>query len=191
MWILAYLYAMFNLLSHLPFGRTVQNKIAELKYDPEGWIFRQHKEKYIYEMNEWTKYYLPTTDAVRNKTVLDVGAGEGETAKFFLDHGAKHVICIEPEQKLVNVLRVNAAKRPVTVLQKKFELTDLLLDYDVLKIDIEGWEEELLSENCPPITKPVIMEIHGLQLIDRFKRKGYRISYPRSDTWIAYGYFNC
>lgn len=58
-------------------------------------------------------------------------------------------------------------------INRKFQLSDLDLDCDFVKIDIEGYEEELLDVD---IKKPVVLEVHGLQLRDKFRAKGYSIA---------------
>ena len=82
------------------------------------------------ELDVWHKHYLPI---IQGATVLDVGAGCGETAKFFLMHGAGRVIAIENNQ------------RAFTYLSENFRNDDrviaLLDDIGGIKIDIEGAEE--------------------------------------------------
>ena len=57
----------------------------------------------ILEWRVWEKCYLPDFP-LKEKTVLDVGAGCGETVLFYILHGAKKVIAIEPEAKAVECL---------------------------------------------------------------------------------------
>jgi predicted RNA methylase len=122
------------------------------------------------ELDDWNKYYLPIS--LDGLTILDVGAGEGETAWFFLQHGAKKVICIEPDDKAFPLLLQNSEHNPLELLHKRFDLEDLQLEYDFMKMDIEGYEEKLLDTD---VTKPCVIEIHGLQLKERFRDKGYHI----------------
>jgi hypothetical protein len=70
----------------IPFSRTIKNfiKIPLLKKElvKESWSFSSYRLKMILnETVEWEKYYLPID--IKGKIVLDVGAGEGETARFF------------------------------------------------------------------------------------------------------------
>lgn len=89
---------------------------------------------YLGELPLWHKFY-PTTSGV----VLDVGAGNGETAQYYLNHGASHVICIEPEAEL---LEQNFGRdRRVTVIPGKV---------DLIKIDCEGAERDMVVESHFP-----------------------------------------
>jgi hypothetical protein len=156
----------------LPFSRTIKNWWNIRFFNSKGWKFSDcRKSMCLTEVDEWKKYYLPID--VKGLTVLDAGAGEGETAKFFLEHGAKKVICIEPDAQSFHNLADNALRHPITPINRKFQLSDLDLDCDFMKIDIEGYEEELLDVD---IKKPVVLEVHGLQLRDKFRAKGYSIA---------------
>lgn len=79
------------------------------------------------------------------RVVMDVGAGCGETADYFLKHGAKFVIAIEPDEKKASLLRANMKGRPVYILQERFALWMLSLPHDYLKFDAEGAESLLLD----------------------------------------------
>src|SRR5437867_10380800 len=58
------------------------------------WLEPTHHARYVdphdknYELDLWHKWYLPP-DGVEGKIVVDMGAGCGETAQFYLLHGAK------------------------------------------------------------------------------------------------------
>lgn len=100
-----------------PFSRALKifYNVHFAKYD--GWVFsNERKRLYIIEKPTWERNYLPIS--VKGKIVLDVGAGEGETAKFFLDHGAEKVICIEPDPKAFKLLELNARNRNMVCLNK-------------------------------------------------------------------------
>lgn len=85
------------------------------------------------ELVKWHKTYLPPHRGM--KVVLDVGAGNGETAQFFLNHGAELVICIDPEVKL---LRENFSNDPRVIIIQAAP--------DFLKIDGEGCERDMVVE---------------------------------------------
>jgi len=164
-------------LFRFPFSRTVKNFIdlrninAELRVT--NWSFSPYRVKMIMaEMSAWKQNYLPLD--LSGLTVLDVGAGEGETAKFFLDHGAAKIICIESSRDAYQQLARNSVAHPkVSAIHKRFSLSDLCLSHDFLKCDIEGYEEELLEVK---LSFPAVVEVHGLQLRDKFKRAGWRIA---------------
>lgn len=169
-----------------PFYRTIYGLLHP--YEAKGWVFSDfRKQIFMREYAEWEMFYLPVN--VNGKIVLDVGAGEGETARFYLEHGAKKVICIEPENNAFNLLVFNSKNRSMEGYNKAFDLSDLNLEFDVLKMDIEGYEEILLD--VPKITKPCIIEVHGLQLIEKFLKKGYKLKtrsekFSSIDLWFGY-----
>ena len=90
------------------------------------------------ELEKWHEYYLPA----QGKTVLDLGAGCGETAFFYLNHGAKHVISVEPPGPALDLLRRNFGDDP--------RVTIVPASVDRIKIDIEGFEEGMLVETHFP-----------------------------------------
>ena len=127
----------------------------------------------VEEKRIWEKYYLPTS--VKGKIVLDVGAGCGETAAFYLQKGAERVIAIESNRIVCSILRrnVQANNLNVTVIEHSFRLTHLSLKHDFLKLDIEGGERALLCFEGK--ISPCILEVHesgieelSSQLMTRF-----------------------
>ncbi len=117
------------------------------------WLEPTHHARYVdpadknYELDLWHQWYLPP-DGVEGKTVVDMGAGCGETAQFYLLHGAKHVIAIESETHFVDFLKHNFAQDPrVTIVQAHI---------DMVKMDIEGGEKNMLVEtHFVPYWKPL------------------------------------
>lgn len=178
-----------------PFSRTIENWVIQRTlahhFRSDGWRFSSVRTAmFMNERSGWFKFYLPIN--VQGLTVLDVGAGEGETAKFFLEHGARKVICIEPHDASFRMLQLNAKVKPIVALNKKFDLADLDRKFDFMKMDIEGYEEALLDVK---IKKPAVVEIHGLQLRDKFVRAGWKIKYvtakPYREFYCAcYGYWD-
>lgn len=66
----------------LPFSRTIKTYWNIRFFNSKDWKFSDVcKSMCVVEVEEWKKYYLPID--VKGLTVLDAGAGEGETAKFF------------------------------------------------------------------------------------------------------------
>jgi hypothetical protein len=98
-----------------------------LKLDP------YHRGVLERELGKWHKTYLPLKRNI--ETVLDVGAGNGETAQFYLNHGAKTVICVEPDAKL---LSENFANDPRIVIVPHAP--------DFIKLDGEGCERDMVFE---------------------------------------------
>ncbi len=94
------------------------------------------------ELAQWHKWYLPSKSIV-GKTVLDLGAGSGETAFFYLSHGAKHVIAVEPPGEALQMLRKNFGGDPrVTIVESSV---------DLIKSDIEGSEQDAVFEIHFPV----------------------------------------
>lgn len=179
----------------LPFSRTFRNWVIDQKLkalsSKEHWIISPTRMR---EWQEWNEFYLPIK--MKGKTILDIGAGEGETAFFFLLNGAKKVFCVEPNIESYRILAKNEKlHKDVVAFNRPFELSDLKLPYDFLKMDTEGYEESLLSVR---MEKPAVVEVHGLQLRDKFQKLGYRIANRHIDNTdtrgfgcLSYAYWNC
>ncbi|MGC8622326.1 MAG: hypothetical protein ACP5U0_10465 [Caldisphaera sp.] len=95
-----------------------------------------------YELKDWHKEYLPIQNP---KVVVDIGAGEGESVQFFLNHGAEFVIAIEGNDKAFEILKENFKDNPKVLCLKSM--------VDIIKIDCEGCEKGLVFEahNLKPI----------------------------------------
>jgi predicted RNA methylase len=89
------------------------------------------------ELEGWHDWYLPVED-----TVLDLGAGCGETAFFYLNHGAKKVICIEANPKAVELLRRNFGDDSRVIIVEAH--------IGSIKMDIEGSERNMVIETHFP-----------------------------------------
>jgi methylase of polypeptide subunit release factors len=126
----------------------------------------------IDEWKVWEKHYIPHF-SLQGKTVLDVGAGCGETALLFFLYGAYKVIAVEPDVKIVKCLKENVERNNwnVEIIPEPFSLEHLKLDYDFMKVDGEGCEKLLLS--IPKMDKPCVVEVHGNELLNEFTRKGW------------------
>jgi SAM-dependent methyltransferase len=180
-----------------PFSRTINEWITTRKFraaiSASGWHFSKFREDMILrEIKDWHQHYLPIN--VKDLVILDIGAGEGETAKFFLDYGAAEVICIEPCHEAFKHLKENSATNSLVPLNKFFEISDLSAQtFDFLKMDIEGYEESLLETE---LSSPAVIEVHGMQLRDKFQKAGWRIEYPsfqdaKGYSCTCYAYWKC
>ena len=182
---------------HLPFSRSIRSfinrRILEKELNTERWVFSESRVVLILnESASWERYYLPVS--IKDKVVLDVGAGEGETARFFLNHGAAKIICIESEPVAAKTLEVNAFNHPgkIEAHPKFFELKDLSMKHDFMKMDIEGYEESLLGGT--QLAAPAVIEVHGLPLMDKFKKQGYRVDNTANMNGfgcISFAYWKC
>ena len=124
------------------------------------------------ERSLWEKWY--GTDFT-GQIVLDVGAGAGETASFFFNHGAKIVVAVECDPIVCNFLEQNRINNnwDLVVVRERFSLDHLNYPYHYLKMDIEGGEELLLAHR-KPLGKARI-ELHtefiGQQKVDAIIQK--------------------
>jgi hypothetical protein len=109
------------------------------------------------EWLDWKRYYLPFN--LNGATILDVGAGCGETALFYFLHGAKRVICVEPDQRLSEIIKENIHTNGwnAEVLPRQFDLDLLHLEFDFMKMDCEGCETKLFNAISLP---PCVIEVH-------------------------------
>lgn len=129
-----------------------------------------HASYLVHEWPLWQRHYAPIP--LRGKTVLDIGAGCGETAYFYFGLGARRVVCIEPNIDAAKWLTRNAAKRSwnVEIVQEQFRQAMLReFDFDFMKMDGEGCERELLQLSELPT--PAVIESHSVQLTHDLARQ--------------------
>jgi SAM-dependent methyltransferase len=184
-----------DLMHLIPYSRTFTQltkdffaqKQLERVLKKENWVLSSYGFHILFTgLPDWEKHYLPLD--IRNKTILDIGAGEGETAFFFLSHGATKVISIERDAHVFKMLKNNALRHPKIIpINKAFTLSDLEIKADFAKIDIEGYEEVLLSLDKMPC--PTVLEIHGQQLQDKFAAKGWQVLRGSPYGCSGCGYF--
>jgi hypothetical protein len=120
----------------------------------------------------WKREYLGSSD-VSGKNVLDIGAGCGETALFYLVHGAKKVICVEIEDELVKLMEHNKKTNPklnIEIVSKPFDIS-MIKKYkpDFIKVDCEGCEKALLDLDS--IDVPIVIETHSNEVKDGLLNK--------------------
>lgn len=72
---------------------------------------------------------------LKGKTVFEAGAGNGESAQFYLNHGAEHVIAVEP---FADLLRKNFRN------DKRVTIIPRAIDY--INLDGEGCEKNMTVE---------------------------------------------
>ncbi len=141
----------------------------------DGWIFDiEYGLLYLNERRKAWNLYIPPT-GLAGKKILDIGGGCGETAKFFLDNGADSVHVIENNDKCRRFLQANHEhdKRMTYEIDdfQGFEASDR---YDLIKLDIEGYEMRLISY-LDKLNVDIILESHSNYITDRFLEKGFTL----------------
>jgi hypothetical protein len=123
----------------------------------------------LYEWGTWTRWYAPRGFDFHGKTVLDVGAGEGETVELYRLMGAKKFICVEPDSQRASRLRENSARNgwDAEIFEEPFSLKFLERHIDFMKMDCEGCERILLGKR---VAFPCVLETHGSSTTDGFSK---------------------
>lgn len=155
------------------------NDVLLLKHNKSSFPFFSnliHTSVAVCEWNDWNRTYLPPFD-LKGKTVLDVGAGCGDSAYFYFQHGIKKVICIESNRTKLKYLELNKKLFnrfgfELKFYLEKFDLQHLKLNFDFCKMDIEGGEVELLK--LKKIDFPLSVEVHSQDLEAIFSKRGFK-----------------
>ena len=126
------------------------------------------------EYKTWLSHYLPPY-SLKGKTVLDAGAGCGETAWFYFNHGAKKVIAVEPDPRPFKLLCSNARNNDWNIELINSRLTPEILfakDIDFAKVDIERGEIPFIpqAKQFPPC----IMETHDRYITHAYNQQGFK-----------------
>ncbi|MCJ7637392.1 MAG: hypothetical protein MUO21_07870 [Nitrososphaeraceae archaeon] len=139
----------------------------------DGWRFQiDYAMIYFMEKKHWG-YYIPPL-GVKDKNILCVGGGCGETAKYYLDNGAFHVHVIENNPICKDYLIYNHFKNnKMTFSLKDFDMSDISYIYDLLQFDIEGYEL-LLLPILDKLNIDIVLESHCTYITDRFIEKGFK-----------------
>jgi tRNA G37 N-methylase Trm5 len=119
---------------------------------------KKYAETYWREKNKWKRWYGTSFEGLN---VLDLGAGAGETARFFFRYGARKVICVEKNPFVFNYLLYNLSKereekRAFVYLSDQVNWF-FSSEFDFCKIDIEG--DEYLIDYLPN-HKEYRLELH-------------------------------
>jgi len=96
------------------------------------------------ELPMWHQHYYQNRG-----TVIDIGAGCGETAMFFLNHGADRVIAIEADSIAIKMFQENFPESYIVPENAKIVLIPAHIDH--VKVDIEGAEKGMIIETHFPL----------------------------------------
>ena len=123
----------------------------------------------LYEWRTWRRCYAPSGFDFRGRTVLDVGAGEGETVELYRLLGAKKFVCVEPDPRRAARLRENSVRNgwDAEVFEEPFSMKFLERSFDFMKMDCEGCEGALVGTR---IAFPCVLETHGAVTTEAFLR---------------------
>jgi hypothetical protein len=143
-----------------------------------GYAVKLHPEYFhiiFGEWLDWKRTHLPPFN-LKGATVLDVGAGCGETALFYFIHGVDRVICVERNLDLAKIIGENlrSNKWNAEVQARSFDAEMLKQDFDFMKMDCEGCETHLLSADTLP---PCVIEVHDRHVLNALASKfGLRVA---------------
>jgi hypothetical protein len=109
----------------------------------------------------------------KGKKVLDIGADIGSSALFFLMNGADYVYLLEKEQEYKTTYET--IKQKYHILKNSVmlsNLADMPNNINVLKIDCEGCEGSMLTEELLRKSKEFVVGLHRPELSDyKFEQK--------------------
>jgi hypothetical protein len=158
----------------------------------KGFSFYAHEAYANMLLNEWIEWekVYKAPFSLKGKTVLDVGAGCGETALFYFLKGAEKVICVESNPMCGSYLEKNRAFNNwnMEIYLEPFKLEHLTLNFDLCKMDIEGGEKDLLL--LDRIDFPLCLEVHGKVLLEAFSKLGFIkvVEWKKRETAIMNNY---
>ena len=134
----------------------------------------------VSEWSLWNDYYIPPSGIV-GKTILEVGAGCGESAALLFEKGAKRAVCVERSSEEVAYLRENVKANGwnVEIVPTAFNLSLLTDEFNLVRMDCEGCEAELLRLDKLP---NVIAEVHTEELKRKFLERGLRVTKVLSEN---------
>jgi SAM-dependent methyltransferase len=138
---------------------------------------------------EWESFYVIDKQKLRGATVLDVGAGCGETAAFYFEKGAKKVICVESDPRCVRMLEFNRLVNDwnLEIVHSAFDPTILgRREVELAKFDCEGCERELLDLSTSDVHFDMVGEIHGVAILEEGEEQGYRQTIPLASYYLPH-----
>ncbi len=99
------------------------------------------------ELKEWLEWYLPPASVPKDALILDVGARDGDSVFFYIQHGYSHFRLIEPNPDYYDDLDANTKEferigARVEIRKKAFTPNDLN-GVAFAKFDCEGCEREI------------------------------------------------
>ena len=159
----------FHWLTIVPVCQALREGITSGRVRKEGgaWIidnikFRELRATVIFHANHL--HLFLEGSSLRGREVLDIGAYIGETALYFLAHGAKRVVAVEPHpaayREMVENIELNSAKDRVVPINAAVGgsrgLAKIPIDISLEDvISMSALEPRMISERYAEI--PVVM----------------------------------
>ena len=149
---------------------TLKQRLQHLKYAT--------LERELKPLCSWVDFYdyIWSYGSINweGKSVLDIGADIGSSAIFFLSRGAKYVYLVEKEQAYKKTYEELKQKYPI--LKNTYMVSSLVSAnssyFDVLKMDCEGCQLSLLTEELLNKSNEFVVGLHKPQLDDyQFEQK--------------------
>ena len=137
-------------------------------------------EKQLKPLCRWVDFYdyIWSYNPIdwKGKAVLDIGADIGSSAIYFLMNGAKHVVLIENDPKSIREYGLLKNDEYLNGIFRKTEMhlpqSMLKYSFDILKMDCEGCELSLLTEDLLKKSNEFVIGLHKPQLDDyQFEQK--------------------
>jgi SAM-dependent methyltransferase len=158
-------------------------KALTLLRNPRG-VYHKYKSKLVRLFGGVAPIYGEDYDShwgftnFKGKTVLDLGADYGSTARYFLRRGARRVVAVEGDPRLAEELEENfrGDGRVVPIhlfIEGTEQVAELIerFDPDLVKVDIEGAEKVLLDLPRGLVKgREWLVEVHSDELYERLKR---------------------
>jgi SAM-dependent methyltransferase len=162
---------------------SLQDLGSEAIVRTDGYTLRLTRRKAALMASEWglwNKLYVPR-DGLVGKTILEVGAGCGESAALLFQKGAKRVVCVEPDSEQVKYLSENVRENGwnAKIIPTEFSVSLLKEEFDLVRMDCEGCEAELLQLDKLP---NLIAEVHSRELKRKFLDRGLRVTKRLSEN---------
>lgn len=181
----ARLYDLKWYFSYLPkvwrFSKLIDRVEGGKVWLKDGWVLDTEKAELMMREQDYWGHYL--WSGLKGSTVLDIGAGCGETARLFLNNGAKTVICVDNDAACCYYLRHNALTKNITVISGSFEPSMVWsFNADFIKMDIEGYEVLLIEYLKRGLIyakdlRPMVIEAHSQYCINELLDLGFKIGF--------------
>lgn len=147
----------------------------------------------IKSTNEDFDYHYGFKDISWNdKIILDLGADYGSTAECFLERGAKKIYAIEGDKSLLEQLMKfcsnpeNKTVPIITFINTPYDLIYLIseTEYDICKIDIEGYEIHLTEVPGMVLRKikEYVIETHSNIINDKIIKKFNKVRFELKES---------